>query len=264
MSYQTELQFAKDLALEAGKIMRRYFRAEDIGTELKSDLTPITVADTKINNLVIQKVKESYPGSGVLGEEDSYKPDRKLIWVVDPIDGTLPFSIGMPVSTFSIALVDRDDGQPVVAVTYDPFLDETYSAVKGEGAFLNGVQLKTSDSQDFTQARISLSSRSLEGDGFQYKPAEIMQDFRSQGSKVLSFVSFVYTANRVASGQLLFTVVGETQPWDIAAVALLVEEAGGIVTDFHGKQRRFDESGDGCIFAANQKVLNEILSRIKQ
>ncbi|HSX47085.1 MAG TPA: inositol monophosphatase [Patescibacteria group bacterium] len=264
MMYEKELAFAKDLAENAGKIMGRYFRAKDIGTVTKADHTPVTIADTQINDLVIKKVKETFQDHGVLGEENSFKPERKLIWVVDPIDGTAPYSLGIPVSTFSLALVDRADGQALVAVTYDPFLEEMYHATQGGGAFKNGEPIKTSKSHDFQHAYISLSSRSLEGEGYNYQPAKVLQEFRSQGTKVLSFVSFVYTANRVATGQLLVTIVGETEAWDIAACAMLIQEAGGVVTDFYGKKRRFDESGDGCIMAANKEVLNTFLSRIKQ
>lgn len=263
MSYEQELSFATDLAQEAGKIMMRYFRAEDIGTELKKDLTPVTVADTRINNLVIEKVQAAYPAHGVLGEENSYKSDREQIWVVDPIDGTVPFSLGIPASTFSLALVGRADGQPLVAVTYDPFLKELYTATKDGGAYVNGRAIKTSSEHDFTRAYLSFSSRSWAGEGFDYQPGKLMEDFRSKGSKMLGFVSFVYTANRVARGQFLASVVGETEPWDIAAAGLLVKEAGGVVVDFNGETRRFDERGKGCLFAANQEVVGELLRYIR-
>jgi len=265
MNYEKELQFATNLAYEAGAIMTRYFRSENIDTELKEDLTPVTIADKKINNYVIEKVKETYPDWGVLGEEDSYEPERDKIWVVDPIDGTVPFSLGIPASTFSLALVDKSDGQPVVAVTHDPYLEETFTAVKGGGAYVNGRRMQTSSDYDFSRAYLSFSSRSWTGEGFDYRPAELMESFRDKGSKILGFVSFVYTANRVAKGQFLATVVGETQPWDIAAAALLVQEAGGLVTDFHGKRRRYDaaKTGEGCIFAANQRVLDEFLEQIR-
>jgi myo-inositol-1(or 4)-monophosphatase len=263
VNYEKELRFATDLAHEAGAIMTRYFRAEDIGTQLKEDLTPVTVADTMINDLVIDSVKKAYPDVGVLGEENSYEPTRDQIWVVDPIDGTVPFSLGIPASTFSLALVNRSDGQPVVAVTHDPFLKETYTATKDGGAYINGQPMTTSSSHDFSRAYLSFSSNAWTGEGFSYRPSELMEDFRSKGSKILGFVSFVYTANRVASGQFLASVVGETKPWDIAAAALLVQEAGGVVVDFHGHNRRFDEQGQGCLFTANQQVADEFLSLIQ-
>lgn len=263
MNYEKELQFATDLARQAGKVMSQYFQSVESQTEWKEDHTPLTVADTTINELVIKKVQESYPEHGVLGEEDSFKPDREMIWVVDPIDGTAPFSLGIPVSTFSLALVDRSDGQPLVGVTYDPFLDEMYTASKGSGAFLNEKPIHVSGKTDFVRSYLSLSSRGLEGDGFSYRPSHIMEELRDKGAKMLSFVSFVYTSNRVASGQFLSTVVGETNPWDIAACALLVQEAGGIVTDFHGEKRRFDEVADGCLMSANKTIHEQMLKRIQ-
>jgi myo-inositol-1(or 4)-monophosphatase len=148
-------------------------------------------------------------------------------------------------------------------VTYDPFLRETFTAVKNEGSYLNGQSISTSSDHDFSRAYLGLSSRSARGEGYDYSPARSMEDFRDKGSKILSFVSFVYTGNRVASGQLLASVVGETNAWDIAACALLVEEAGGIVTDLSGKKRRFDEAGNGCIMAANQTVLEEFLKQVR-
>ncbi|QQS18795.1 hypothetical protein IPL68_01860 [Candidatus Saccharibacteria bacterium] len=133
MAHEKELQFAKSLALEAGAIMRHYFRSDELAITHKQDLTPLTVADTQINALVIERVKKEFPAYGVLGEEASFEPHRELLWVVDPIDGTSPFSCGIPVSTFSIALVHRKDGQPYVSVTYDPYLDELMFATKNGG-----------------------------------------------------------------------------------------------------------------------------------
>jgi fructose-1,6-bisphosphatase/inositol monophosphatase family enzyme len=123
--------------------------------------------------------------------------------------------------------------------------------------------MQASSDYDFSRAYLSFSSRSWADEGFSYRPAELMEDFRSRGSKILGFVSFVYTANRVAMGQFLASVVGETEPWDIAAAALLVEEAGGVVVDFSGETRRFDERGRGCLFTANQQVADEFLSHIR-
>ncbi len=80
MDYAEELEFAKGLALEAGGIMRRYFNAEDIGTTWKQDNTPLTVADTTINELVISRVKEMFPKDGVIGEEASYETERPRVW----------------------------------------------------------------------------------------------------------------------------------------------------------------------------------------
>src|SRR5690606_9265702 len=115
-SYKAELDFAMEMASDAGKIMKKYFRSEAIDTQWKADHTPLTIADKKINDLLIERVENHYPDHGVIGEESSYMEERDMVWVADPIDGTSPYTLGIPTSTFCLALVDRSDGQPVIAV----------------------------------------------------------------------------------------------------------------------------------------------------
>lgn len=261
MSYEKELIFGKQLALEAGKIMRQYFLSKHIGTEWKQDNTPVTIADKLINRLVIDKVKKAFPTHGVLGEEGSFKPERSTLWIVDPIDGTMPYSVGIPVSTFSLALVDRSDGQPVVAVVYDPQLDHLYTAVRRNGAFLNDDRLATSSATFFQNGYVSV----IGGTGNKvFMPGVCIDMLRAESVKCFSFSSSVYTASKVAEGSFIGGIFGYGSPWDSAAVALLVEEAGGKVTDLTGKRRRFDEWGNGCVFACNEIILNKLLPVIKK
>ena len=266
MSYEKELDFAKSLALEAGGIMKRYFRAEDIGTEWKKDNTPLTVADTQVNDLVIKKVKEYFPDHGVIGEENSFETKRNFVWVVDPIDGTVPFSLGMPISTFSIGLVDRSDGQSVLGVAYDPQLDRLYTSVRGCGAFLNDIRIKTAKNTDLERTYVSILSGLVKGDKDHsiFKPGHCLDIIRGQGANCFSVMSQVYFASRVASGELVGSIFGYGSPWDSAAVSLLVEEAGGIVTDLRGNKRRFDQFGDGCLLSANESIHLLLLDAVKR
>ncbi len=263
MSYQKELEFAKALALKSGKIMERYFRAEDIGTVKKADTTPLTVADIKINQLVIYEVKKAFPDHGVLGEEQSYKEERDLIWIVDPIDGTAPFSVGIPVSTFALALVDRSDGQPVVAVIYDPFLKDLYTATKGGGAFLNGQPIKTSDVKHIKEGFYSIYGPPIKDDKINYVPGMLVEQLRTMKAKNMSFASGIYTGAKVASGEFSAVLVGNFYPWDLVTLALLVSEAGGVVTDLYGKKRRYDVYDKSLIVAANKDIHKELLNMIK-
>jgi len=99
-------QFAKDVAKQAGKIMMENFKL-GMHKEWKSDNSPVTETDLRINKLLIEGVKKYFPEHSVLGEEESnFVGDRKMVWVCDPLDGTLPFSHGVPIFTFSLALVD--------------------------------------------------------------------------------------------------------------------------------------------------------------
>ncbi len=141
-NYQTELHVAKELALEAGKIMLSYFNSAAANPTLKSDRTIVTKADTDINDHVIKVLNEKTPTYSVWGEERSaILNDSEYTWVCDPVDGTQPFSKVIPISTFSLALVDKY-GQSVVGVVYDPFQDRLYEAVVDHGAFLNGKKLR--------------------------------------------------------------------------------------------------------------------------
>jgi myo-inositol-1(or 4)-monophosphatase len=264
MSYTKELTFAKGLALEAGKIMRRYFRAEDIGTEWKEDNTPLTAADTAVNDMVIKKVKQAFPDRAVIGEEASHDQDGELAWVVDPIDGTVPFSLGIPISTFSLALVDRKDGQPLVGVIYDPYLDHMYTAVRDDGAFLNDTRLSVSKATTFPRNYVSIIGGSGKGGKTKYNRGQCFDIIHAQDAKCMSIQTQAYFAAKVATGELVGSIFGYGAPWDVAAACLLVEEAGGVVTDLSGEKRRYDEFADGCVLAANQTILSKLLEAIQK
>ncbi|MCA9333025.1 inositol monophosphatase [Candidatus Saccharibacteria bacterium] len=257
MDYKKELEFAKKLAQKAGDIMLRYFKAEDIGTVWKEDNTPLTVADTTINRMVIEEVKKVYPNHGIIGEEESFCEDREKVWVVDPIDGTMPFSLGIPVSTFSLALVDRSDGQSVLGVVKDPYQDHIYSAAKDSGAFLNDLSIHTGDYRSLNKAYISVLGGT---NNKTFRPGIAFDLARDSGSKNFSLLSQVYAAVKVASGEFAGSIFGYGAPWDSAAVSIIVKEAGGEVTDLYGKSRRYDEWGDGCVLASNRTIMNKLLS----
>jgi myo-inositol-1(or 4)-monophosphatase len=265
VSHQDDLAFAINLAQEAGEIMIRYFRAEDIGTTWKQDDSPLTVADTTINKLVIDRVKEFYPDYGVLGEEESYEADRNLIWVVDPIDGTVPFSLGMPVSTFLLALVDRKDGQPLVSVTYDPYLKHMYTAIKGGGAFLNGAPIRVNEATNFEKGYVSVYGvRSpIKTETVNYQVGKLIDELSLLGAKLINISSGAYAAGKIATGEFSAITMAIGAPWDCASIALLVQEAGGVATDLEGKPARYDEYSNGCIIAANQTLLDTLLELIK-
>ena len=128
-------RFAISIAKDAGEIMLEYFYSGNFEIEYKEDKTPVTIADKKINQLVIDAVAETYPKYAVQGEEGVVIKDSNYVWVCDPIDGTVPFSKQIPIAAFSLALVY--DGKPIIGVVYDPFGERLISAVQGNGAMLN-------------------------------------------------------------------------------------------------------------------------------
>lgn len=244
------LDFAKELAQEAGKIMERYFRAEDIGTEWKEDNTPLTVADIAINKFVIDKISQTYPEHAVHGEEESFHEDenRELVWVCDPIDGTMPFSAGIPISTFSLALTK--DGKPLLGVVHDPFGKRLFSAIVGLGAHVNGVKIRVSDKTDLKNTfvnmevwgakRASNDSKIIPIDGLRDKLMEM-------DAKPFTLCSMVISGVLVAEGAFSGSIFGVRKPEDIAAIKVIVEEAGGKVTDLDGNDQRYDRPINGAI-----------------
>lgn len=254
------LEFAKSLALEAGEIMRKYFMVNT--AEWKSDNTPITLADTEINALVIERVRQVYPDHTVLGEGESAVKDNTYAWVCDPVDGTMPYSHGLPISSFSLAFCD--DGVPIVGVVYDPFLNRLFYAEKGGGAFCNGDPIKVNN---------NLLERSVvEVQGFGNRPELPMAIDRSNaikdtlnrlGAKTTQLWSSILPSALVANGNYTAVLMNGMTIQDGAAIKVIVEEAGGKVTDIYGNEQRYDQPSEGFI-ASNGIVHDELVKIVKE
>ncbi len=228
------------LAARAGEIMRAHFRP---GAEFrtKADGSPVTAADEAVNSMVLDAVRDGFPADGVIGEEGSSPPGSSdRVWVCDPIDGTMPFTLGVPTSMFSLALVV--DGEPVLGVLYDPVLDRLYEAERGSGARVNGDRLSVSDAGlagsivSLPVARYGLTDN-----------AALLADGISRGLRVLAVGAITYECALVASGQLTACVFAGESVWDVAAVAVIVEEAGGRVTAIDGGPQRYDGPVRGAL-----------------
>lgn len=255
---QGYLNFAKNLAYEAGEIMRKYFLQTSI--EWEEDTTPLTVADTTINKLVIERINMEYPTHSILGEEESdLKENSEYTWVCDPVDGTMPYSHGLPVSTFSLALCVN--GRPIVGIVYDPFMDRLFWASKGEGAFCNNNRLSVGNS-DMTNSLIDIagfpSTRPVVGIG-----GEIIDRLFEKGAKVTSLWSAILPSCLVATGDYSAVVLNVPFPQDPAAIKVIVEEAGGKVTDLFGNDQRYDRPTKGFI-ASNGQIHDELVQTIQE
>lgn len=252
MDYAKEAEFAVALAREAGKIMRDNFVA-GTSKEWKEDGTPVTVTDTAINSLVIERVQAAFPEHSVLGEEESHNLGKEMVWVCDPVDGTMAFSHGLPISTFSLALVQ--DGKPVVGVVYDPFMDRLFSAELAKGAYLNGHRIHVSSGE--------LEHALIDVEGFPSTHpvvrtgSEFANALYARGAKVVNLWSAILPTALVASGEFAATVFNVNKPEDAAAIKVIVEEAGGKVTDLFGKEQRYDQPTKG--FIASNGIIHEEL-----
>ena len=256
---QEWLDFAKSVAREAGDIMQKYFGKKP-DAHLKADNTIVTVADEEINQLVIKRVAEQYPAHDIDGEEASARRGSDYVWVCDPIDGTAPFAMELPVSVFSLALVI--DGQPEVGVIYAPFSDHLYWASRGRGAYMN--------SQPIHVSQHSLDDRvEMNVDWWPSAPWDVMQVVHDLAYEkdvyVTTVSSTTHAAALVARGEFVASVFAGTKGKnvDIAAAKVIVEEAGGKVTDLFGREQRYDQDICGAVLS-NGIVHEEIVEAMRK
>lgn len=188
-----------------------------------SDL--VTEADTACQEQIIDIIHEEFPEDGILAEENDRTPDGEdRVWVIDPIDGTRNFAHGFPSYCTSIALKTEEGTQ--VGVVYAPRIDELFSAVRGEGAWLNSHKITVSDRSEMRDAlvaaRIGDYTRTVHT-----MEADLLQDLLNDGASFRRIGAAALDLCHVASGRLDGHVLVTINEWDVAAGRLIVEEAGG-------------------------------------
>jgi myo-inositol-1(or 4)-monophosphatase len=242
------LKTARELAERAGVIARGHF--SQARTTWKSDNSPVTQADLEINQLVLDVLSERFPGHGIVGEEGSRLTDgAEWVWVCDPIDGTIPYVLGVPTSAFSLALTRN--GESVLGVAYDFHGERLFSAVKGDGAYLNDARLLPADLSSLQSTVTDIEGIWMRGLNDDIDLTRFPALLEREGSKVLKVCSMVYAGLLVATGSLAGMVSRGDKPWDVAALKIIVEEAGGRVTDLFGENPRWDGRVRGCIVSAS-------------
>lgn len=253
-SYSKELRVAKKLAKQAGKIMLKYFDA-DQSVEFKADRSVVTIADKLINDMVIDVLVKKFPEDGIIGEEKStaeYGLGRK--WFCDPIDGTAGYTYGVPTSAFSLGLVV--DGKPMLGVTYDPYLKRLYYGIRGKGSFCNGKRLQVSG-DDLKDGRMGVT-----GGVKQLLALRCLPLLIESGAKIACFSGAVSKCSLIARGRLV-GYIENVCPHDIAASQVIVEEAGGIVTGMNGEVLDYSKPFNGALIS-NGKVHAQLLDIIKR
>ncbi len=251
------LDFAKSIAYEAGNIMIKYFN-EDNHSTYKQDKTIVTKADIEINQYLIDKVKETFPTHSVDGEEEKFGKSS-YVWVCDPIDGTAMFARHIPVAVFSLALVV--DGTPVVGVVYDPFTKNLYHALKSKGSYKNDKPIHVSDIKLGDMRSVchyDMWNKS------EYNIYDIIKEI-GENTYFVSIGSIIRACMCIADGDFNLAIFPGTKNkyCDMAAVKIIVEEAGGKVTDLFGNDQRYDQEINGAVIS-NNVIHEEVLSVIKK
>jgi myo-inositol-1(or 4)-monophosphatase len=231
MENSPELSFIVDISLHAGQILREMHR-KHIEVQHKSVADLVTAADKAAEEYIINSIVEKFPDHSIKAEESgSHKGNPDHQWFIDPLDGTLNFAHGM--SFFSTSIAYAHNGQLELGVVYDPLLDECFTAQRGKGAFMNNHHLRVSstdqliDSLLVTGFRFSLKDTPDNNFDNFVRFSHLTQGVRRLGSAALDLCY-------VAAGRLDGFWEVSINTWDIAAGALIVQEAGGVMTKMYG------------------------------
>ncbi len=254
------IEIAKRAAIEAGKILMEHFRRlPDEAVRRKSRNDFLSFVDEQSEQTILSIIKADFPEHAFMAEEVGNSENTSdYLWIVDPLDGTTNYINGIPVFAISIALLHR--GQPQVGVIYDPLHQEMFWAVKGKGAFLNETPIHVSTKTELAESFIAT--------GFPFKTKKFLTPYLETFKEIFSIcigkrrlgaaaIDLAYVAAGRFDG---FYEIG-LSPWDIAAGALIVEEAGGKITDFWGNDdflyRHYTLASNGKIHEPLMKIIGK-------
>ena len=252
---------AAAIAREAGARLRE-FLAQGVATEYKGDVDLVTVADRTVEKFIRTRLGEVFPDHGIYGEEGTRERlDQELRWYVDPLDGTTNFAHGLPHFCVSMGLERRPpdlaaghDGTMIAGVIYDPMRDELFCAERGRGATLNGRPIHVSPIANLAESIVSTGFPSRKRHAT--PNIHFYQEFTLRSHGVRRMGSAALDLAYVACGRFEAFWEFNLNPWDTSAGFLLVEEAGGRITDFAGGPFRLDSRE---VLASNGHIHQELL-----
>ncbi len=251
--YDGRYSLAIELARRAGQSTLEHF-GKSVAVERKGDNSPVTIADKQAEHLVRDELAKSFPSDAILGEEFGEKAGTSPYqWIVDPIDGTKSFICGVPL--YSTLLAVLFEGQPVIGVVYIPALDEMVYAAKDQGAWHGDSEREP--------VRCKVSSRTLSDGAFLSSQFDLFAKIGApEAFQRLEDQAYVtrtwgdgYGYLLVATGRAEVMVDPMANPWDLAAVQVVVEEAGGRFTDWRGNRTAFGGNAIGSNAVVHDQVL---------
>lgn len=237
----------EEVARIAGEIALRSYKSSLV-VEAKADGSPVTIADRNAEQAARAWIARNHPDDGILGEELGVtRPDARRRWVVDPIDGTRTFVRGVPLWGTLVALCEGDE--VLAGAAYFPAIGEMLSAARGGGCWWNGARCRVSPVASVREATVLTTDERFAGDGGH------LAGWRNLAGNAAVARSWgdCYGYLLVATGRAEVMVDGIVSPWDAAALMPIVEEAGGVFTDWKGTRTAFG----GSAVATNQGVAIE-------
>lgn len=242
------LLFMQALSQEASKIALHYFDHGKFSLDYKSDQSPVTQADTEIEQMLRTKIQETFPDHNILGEEYGYikSSDSDYCWVIDPIDGTKNFTAGIPCFATLIALCHHNI--PVLGCISAPAMNKIWTGGKEQIARCNGKPIQSSNKTKISDAWFSYTAPSMFTEE-QMKKINIIHNQATVSIYGNDAIAFAL----IAEGRLDLVVENQLKPWDFCAIAPVIEAAGGHVIDAQGKPLAINS--DGFVVAAASKDL---------
>ncbi|OQW52182.1 MAG: hypothetical protein A4S09_09285 [Proteobacteria bacterium SG_bin7] len=261
MDLKKRVDFTLEVARNAGNIAATYYGTNKLNTEFKSDESPVTVADRACEKFIRERIEKVFPEDGIVGEEFGVKKGTSgLNWYIDPIDGTQSFVTGVPFFATMIAIETERDS--IMGVVHFPILNETVFAYTGGGTWWKRHNTEKFE-RTFVTKTSSLSLARITSSSINYwkqtKREEILFDI-SKKVKWVHGWGDSFGQILVATGRLDLTLDPLMYDWDSMPLKPLVEEAGGIFSDFGGNRDPFGRSAFSCNPVLHEEVLKIIKS----
>lgn len=255
MAQSVFLQTAIQAAQAAEEVIRKYYLS-NLEIEVKEDRSPVTVADVETEKTIKKIILDAFPDHGFYGEETGKtNADADYLWLIDPIDGTKSFVRQYPMFSTQIALMHK--GELILGVSNSPMFQEMAWAEKGEGAFMNGKPIQVSDIQALDDCALSTGNIATlaatpSWDGL----SELIRSV----SRIRGYGDFFHY-HLLASGKIDIIVESDVNILDIAALSVIIREAGGVFTDLKGNDLDLDTTS---VLAANGQGLYQLAAELLQ
>ena len=227
--------------------------------EKKGSTDYVTEVDRRVEQIIFEDIKSYYPEHNFLGEESGEEINNSNVtWILDPIDGTTNFINGFP--HYCVSLCASVDGIPTHGVIIDPTRREEFSASKGKGAQLNGERIRVSDQKNLTDALLSCSSRSTPEQNYKYNLLGTFMELYKNEITIRRTGCSALDLAYIAAGRLDGFWGNGLKPWDVAAGIVIAEEAGALLSDFHGSPKYH---GSENIVCCSPKCFKPILQAVE-
>ncbi len=257
---QPMLNIAVRAAHRAGDfIVRKINKLPDLKVEVKAPNDFVSEVDREAESLIIEELLKAFPKHGILAEESGViEGEEEYRWIIDPLDGTANYLHGLP--HYAVSIACEHQGRLMHGVIYDPFKQELFTASRGDGATLNNRRIRVSKTRSIDSALIAT--------GFPFRHPDQLDNYLKVFTTFMRSVSDMRRAGSaaldlayVAAGRLDGYWESGLHSWDLAAGALIVREAGGLITDYQGDEKYLER---GEIVAGNSKVMADMLRIIQR